>query len=119
VEEDVWPLQRSVVRSDMVKRFYNNEDDDEQFKFEDDTFDENEDEEEGDIAYVSSDNLVDMMHMDLAQTELNQHLLAKAIEIAKHSFFWRFRSTAAKMKEIKKIYKDLTEMTEEEEKEEE
>lgn len=101
----------------MVKRFYNNEDDDEQFKFEDDTFDENED-EEGDIAYVSSDNLVDMMHMDLAQTELNQHLLAKAIDIAKHSFFWRFRSTTTKMKEIKKIYKDLAEMTEEEKEEE-
>lgn len=101
----------------MVKRFYNNEDDDEQFKFEDDIFDEIED-EEGEIAYVNSDNLVDMMHMDLAQTELNQHLLTKAIDIAKHSFFWRFRSTSAKMKEIKKIYKDLAKMTEEEKEEE-
>lgn len=104
----------------MVKRFYNNEDDDEQFQFEDDTFEENseeEEEEEGEISYVSSDNLVDMMHMDLAQTELNQHLLTKAIDIAKHSFFWRFRSITAKMKEIKKIYKDLAEMTEEEKEE--
>jgi len=101
----------------MVKRFYNNEDDDEQFKFEDDTFDENEDDEDDEeaIAYVNSDNLVDMMHMDLAQTELNQHLLSKAIEIAKQNFFWRFRSTTSKMQEIKKIYQDLSEMTENEE----
>jgi hypothetical protein len=99
-----------------MERFYNNEDD-EQY-FEDDTFDESEMDDEEAIAYVNSDDLVEMMHMEIAQSELNHHLLSKAIEIAKHSFFWRFRSITAKMKEIKKIYKDLAEMTDEEEKEE-
>jgi len=103
----------------MVKRFYDNEDEDEQFQFDDDNFDDyNGIAEEGEaIAYVTSENLVDMMHMDLAQTELNQHLLSKAIDIAQRSLFWRLRSTALKMKEIRKIYKDLLDMTEETEKE--
>ena len=115
--DDVWPLQRRSVREDMVKRFYDNEDEDEQFQFDDDNFDDyNGIAEEGEaIAYVTSENLVDMMHMDLAQTELNQHLLSKAIDIAQRSLFWRLRSTASKMKEIRKIYKDLLDMTEEKE----
>ena len=113
MEENVQPLQRNSVRSNMVERFYNNEDD-EQFSFEDDTFEDEYEETEGDaIAYVDSDDLISMMNMEIAQSELSHHLLSKAIEIAKQSFFWSFRSTATKMKEIKKIYQDLIEMTEE------
>ena len=97
----------------MVERFFNNEDD-EQFHFEDDTFEDEYQEVEGEaIAYVDSEDLISMMNMEIAQSELSHHLLSKAIEIAKQSFFWSFRSTTSKMKEIKKIYQELTEMTEE------
>ena len=67
------------------------------------------------MAYISTDDFVEIMHMDLAQTELNQHLLGKAIDIAQGSFFWRFRSTTSKMHTIKRIYNDLLDMTEDKE----
>lgn len=103
----------------MVKRYFGDESDDEdQFHFEDDMFDE-EEMEEGNVAYIDSDGLVEMMHMDLAQTELNQHLLSKAIDLAKQGFFWRFKSTATKLKEIKDIYRQLIRMTEDESEEQE
>lgn len=95
-----------------MERFYNNEDD-EQSQFEDDNFEDEYEEGEEAIAYVDSDDLISMMNMEIAQSELNQHLLSQAIGIAKQSFFWRFRSTETKLKEIKKIYQELIEMTEE------
>jgi len=97
-----------------MKRYYGGEEpDDEQFfdNFEDEEF---EGEEEENVAYIDSDGLVEIMHMDLAQTELNQHILGKAIDLAKQSFFWRFKSTASKLNEIKNIYRHLVRMTDDE-----
>jgi Uma2 family endonuclease len=91
----------------MVERYFNNEDESEQF-FEDD------DDNEEHVAYVDQDGLLEVMQMDLTQNELNQALLAQAISVAEKSFFWRFRSTSSKMKEIGEIYKKLMEMTQEE-----
>jgi len=99
----------------MVRRYFGEEPEEEhQFNFEDGIYDDDEDEgnEEANVAYISTDDFVEMMHMDLAQTELNQHLLGKAIDIAQQSFFWRFRSTVSKMQTIKRIYRELLEMTE-------
>lgn len=93
----------------MVERFYHS--DDEEFPFDD--------EDIGDAdttAYVDQDGLLEVMHMDLAQSELNQLLLEKAIALAEKSFFWRFRSTKSKMTEIGSIYKQLLSMTEQQEK---
>jgi hypothetical protein len=106
----------------MTKRYFGNEDDDDQFHFEnefDDGYEEFEEGEEEHVAYIDSEGLVNMMHMDLAQSELNQHILGKAIELAQQSFFWRFKSMPSKLKEIKKVYRQLIRMTEEEEEEEE
>jgi hypothetical protein len=105
----------------MVKRYFGEDPEEEkQFNFEDGIYDEDEDEEgEENVAYMTTDDFMGMMQMDLAQTELNQHLLGKAIEIAQQSFFWRFRSTAWKMQTIKRIYRDLVEMTEDEEEDKE
>lgn len=97
----------------MVKRYFGEEPEDEQqFSFDDGYNDDDEDEDTEGVAYIDPSDFVDMMQMDLAQTELNQHLLGKAIDIAQQSLFWRFRSTAWKMHTIKKIYRDLLEMTE-------
>lgn len=97
-----------------MERFFNNDEGSNQF-FEDDD-DENEEEQEDAVAYVDQEGLLEVMQMDLAQNELNQDLLAKAISIAEKSLFWRFRSTKSKMKEIQEIYKELVDMTNEEEK---
>ena len=92
-----------------MERFFDNNDESEQFFEEDD--------EQEHVAYVDQDGLLEVMQMDLTQTELNQALLAKAIAIAEKSFFWRFRSTASKMREIHEIYMTFYEMTKEEEEE--
>jgi hypothetical protein len=109
-----------------MERFFNNDPDDtpDAFHFDDDQYGEEyedgEEEEMEAIAYMTStDGIAAMMQMDIAQSELNQHLLEKAMKIAQQSFFWRFRSTTAKMQEIEEIYKKLLHMTEEEEDKEE
>lgn len=98
----------------MTKRYFGNEDDDDQFHFENDFDEEYEEGEEGHVAYIDSEGLVNIMHMDLAQSELNQHILGKAIELAQQSFFWRFKSMSSKLNEIRNIYRQLIKMTEEE-----
>ena len=50
----------------------------------------------------------------MAQSELNQYLLEKAIEIAKSSWFWGFKSTLNRLNEIETIYKKLFLITVEE-----
>lgn len=106
-----------------MRRYFGEEqpEDEEQFQFEDgfDDYDDEDEGEEGNVAYIDSEGLVDLMHMDLAQTELNQDLLSKAIDLAKQSFFWRFRSTASRLKEIREIYRQLIKMTDEDEESEE
>lgn len=101
-----------------MKRFFSEDPEDpEQFQFNDDNFEEfNDDDEE--VGYIDSSEILEVMQMDLAQTELNQHLISKAMEIAKQNFWWRFKNTAYKMAEIEKIYRRLVSMTETEDEEE-
>lgn len=93
-----------------MDRFYNN-DPEPEFPFDDD-----EDEmDEPSTVYIDEDSLIEAMHMDLAQSELNHHLIGKAIEIASNSFFWRFKSTKTKLKDIEEIYRTLLRITEDSE----
>ncbi len=92
-----------------MERYFNNDDEPDKF------FEDDDDDEEENVAYVDQDGLLEVMQMDLTQNELNQALLAQAISVAEKSFFWRFRSTSSKMKEINEIYKRLMQMTNEEE----
>ena len=108
-----------------MERYYNEDTDDkdkEPFFGDGDDDDDDEDGEEimeGEaMAFIDQQGLIDVMHMDLAQTELNQHLLSKAIEIAEKSWFWCFRSSDYKMKEIEAIYKRLVKLTADESEEE-
>ena len=102
-----------------MERYYNEDPDDKDkepfFGDGDDDDDEDGDGEaimEGEaMAFIDQQGLIDVMQMDLAQTELNQHLLSKAIEIAENSWFWCFRSSEYKMNEIEAIYKRLVKLT--------
>ena len=105
-----------------MERFYNNDDfnDDDKESFFGSEGDDNFDDENFDdenladeiVGYIDQQGIIDVMQMDLAQTELNQHLLTKAIEIAKGGWFWSFKSTERRLVEIEMIYKKLSEMTE-------
>lgn len=99
-----------------MERFYNNEDDDQ----DDESFFGSEDDFDDDLAadvvgYIDQQGILDVMQMDLAQTELNQHLLSKAIEIAKGGWFWAFKSTERRLSEVEAVYKRLAIMTGEDE----
>lgn len=99
-----------------MERYYdNNRDDDPEpfFGSYDDDDEEDEDEEEA-IAFIDQDGLLDVMEMNIAQSELAHGLLDKAIKIAKQSWFWRFKSANAKMNEIEVIYNRLVKMMEDE-----
>jgi hypothetical protein len=101
-----------------MERFYNEDSDDKEPFFEPDGDDEGDmaDMLEGEaIAFMDNQNIIDVMHMDIAQTELNQQLLAKAMEFAKQNWLWCFKSNETKMKEIEVIYKRMLKMTETEE----
>lgn len=104
-----------------MERFYDNDPDKEKEPFfGSDDDDEDGEELEGEVtAFIDQQGIIDVMHMDLAQTELNQQLLSKAVEIASQSWFWRFKSTETRMNEIETIYKRLIRLTEEPEEEEE
>lgn len=94
-----------------MERFYGNEDG----NHEDPFFGSNEDDEfiEGEfVGYIDQQGILDVMHMDLVQSELNQSLLSKAIEVAKGSWFWVFKSPVTRLNEIEMIYQRLLKMTE-------
>tara|TARA_Y100000034_G_C6853587_1_gene387545 strand:- start:390 stop:716 length:327 start_codon:yes stop_codon:yes gene_type:complete len=92
-----------------MDRFFNDDENNpEQFKFEDDEFGTEFDEmEEEAVAYIDKQDLLEVMHMDLAQSELHNNLMSKAISIAEKSIFWRFRSSTYKIDQIELIYDKL------------
>lgn len=98
-----------------MERFYDNEDDDkdnESFFGSEDMYDEDDDlDHMTPVGFIDPNGMLEVMHMDLAQTELNQHLLSKAIEIAKSSWLWRFKDTQKRLEELEIIYRKLMSMT--------
>lgn len=85
-----------------MKRYFNDEPDDEQEPFFDGDDDEGDD---GENVIIDID--AEMMDYDLTRIELNQMLISKAIEIAQKSWFWRFKKSSTKTQEIEKIYHTL------------
>jgi hypothetical protein len=89
-----------------MERFYNEDEDEEKNPF----FGSDSDDEELDeevVSYISKQGIIDVMNMDLVQTKLNQHLLSKAIEIAKSNWFWFLKTNNQKVKEINVIFNKL------------
>lgn len=93
-----------------MKRF-NNEDED--FGY----FEEAEGEE---MAYISEEDYQALVsrasaaqeaQLELAQQELNQRLLAEAIDTLKRSFWWRFRSYKTRLKMIAITYRFFHRLT--------
>lgn len=105
-----------------MKRFYSDEPDpDDEFEFQN-IFNEDEEmeDEEGEAyAFIDESDLIGAMQLDIAEQELNQEMLEKAMKIAKQSWFWIFKSSSAKMSEIEFIYKKLKKIADEEEESEE
>jgi hypothetical protein len=91
------------------KPFFSNDDDDDDEDDDDEDFYELED---GTIAFLQNSDILQAMHLGMAQNELKYHLLDKAIKIAESYWLWRFKSSASKLKEISVIYQSLKTITE-------
>ena len=113
MEKDVYPIQRTKLRLKMKRFFNDDEENTPEFQFQDDTFEEDEEEilEDGTIEYIDKHDLFEVMQLDLAQTQLSNNLLSKAVEIAEKSFFWKFQSAEYKMNQIELIYGRLVQIT--------
>ena len=59
---------------------------------------------------LAEERFYQMAQLDLAQFELNQHLLHLALQLAEKSFFWRFYKIQTKLNIISKIYKNLNDL---------
>ena len=96
-----------------MERFFENDPDREHQFFESLNEDEllNELENEG---FIDSEGIMQIMNIDLAQSELKHHLISKAVEICEKNLFWRFKSINTKMREIHTVYEWLRLITEEE-----
>lgn len=90
-----------------MERFYNEEDDDDEKNSFFNPESEDEDIDEEVVGYIDKQGIIDVMNMDLVQTKLNQHLLGKAIEIAKSNWRWFFKNNDQKINEINNVFHKL------------
>ncbi len=102
-----------------MKRFYFNEDDDEDFNIHDEEAELSEEEMATAYAFIDQGDVINAMQLDLAETELDQELMDKAIEIARQNWFWSFKSIAKKMSEIEFVYNELKRIRDQENENEE
>lgn len=93
-----------------MKRFdyeYEDEDDD----FGEDNFFPEEDvnvwTKQEEMEHLERREALDLMQLEMVQTDLNQKLLSKTIKMLENSFFWRFRSNKTKLKMIAETYESL------------
>lgn len=63
------------------------------------------------FVQASKQDIMDVMHMELIEQELNQKLMESARNIASCDWKWMFFNSATKLKRIEKIYKKLRKMT--------
>jgi hypothetical protein len=100
-----------------MKRYFNEEPDEEKGYGFGENEEENDDEEGDDEGGIIIDmGLEDVaMQIDLMHTQLKERLLAQANAIAKQDIFWWFRSPAHKTRVISKIFKNLMKTIYEEE----
>ena len=104
-----------------MERFYDDDDDQndekESFFNEENQYYEEENEEEEIVGYMDQQGILDVMHMDIDQSKINQGILEKSISVAKSSWLWNFKNIDDKLKIIEKIFFKLMEITEKHKKE--
>lgn len=88
-----------------MRRFYDPDDDD--FNIHNEDAELNDEELAAAYAFIDESDLAHAMQIDLAEQELDQEMMNKAIKIAKQNWFWSFKSNKKKMSEIEFIYTEL------------
>lgn len=95
------------MRCLTMKRFYFNDDDDDEFNIYDEEAELSDEEMATAYAFIDEGDLAQAMRIELAEVELDQDLMDKAINIARQSWFWSFKSNEKKMRDIEFIYQNL------------
>lgn len=93
-----------------MKRFFDNDPDDQNFLSENE---EDEPQLQAEFtAFINPEDFMNVMSMDIAQTQLNQQLLVVAADLARKSdWLWIFRSTAHQEEKIERMYFKLIEIS--------
>ena len=115
MEKNGSALSSNKMRLKM-ERFYDDDDQNDEkesfFNEENQYYEEENEEEEEIVGYMDQQGILDVMHMDIDQSKINQGILEKSINVAKSSWFWNFTNVDDKLKIIEKIFFKLTEITE-------
>lgn len=101
-----------------MKRFYSDDSEDEDFNIYNEDEEMNDDEMSTAYAFIDENDIMGAMQLDIAEQQLNQELLDRAIKIAKQSWFWSFKSVEKKMLKIELVYNHLKKIIERDEEEE-
>lgn len=107
MEKNDLSIQCGHVRgNNKMKRFFNDEEPEEHFfSLEGEQFFG----EDEDIisAFIDKEDIINVMNMDIAESELNHNLLMQAIKVSEKSMFWKFLPEKHKIESIKSIYEKL------------
>ena len=82
-----------------MERYFHNEPDDNE--------DEQEHEDMEHFVRASKADVLDVMHLEIAEQEINERLLQQAYKRASSEWKWTFRSTTFKMKKVQRIFDKL------------
>jgi len=88
-----------------MRRFYDPDDDD--FNIHDEEAELSDEELAAAYAFIDESDLAQAIQIELAEQELDQEMMNKAIKIAKQNWFWSFKSSKKKISEIEFIYTEL------------
>lgn len=96
-----------------MRRFYSEEpNDDDDFNIHDEEYEMMND---GSYPYsLGEEHIIGAMQFEIAEQEMNFELMSKSIDVASSSFFWKFKSSKSKLKDIELIYNELKRIREEE-----
>lgn len=88
----------------MERRFYGEpeEDDDDENEF-------------NHFVKASSNDIMEVMQMELIEQEINERLLGQAYTLASAEWQWPFRSASYKVKQVRTVFKRLKKIISEEE----
>lgn len=74
-------------------------------------FEDDDDHDEGNQEeIIASGGILDLANLDLIAIELNRKVMEMTIDMAKQTWFWRFKSLDARLEIIDKIYNKLNKL---------
>lgn len=93
-----------------MDRFYNSEDPENEKPFfgnNENSYDDDDDDDDESVTFLQGKDLFNVMQAGIDENKFIKNMLNKAINIAKKSWFWKFKSAKRKSMDIAVIYHTL------------